>query len=377
MLKRMSIVLSLLLVACGTSDPEPEPEPAPSDEADLPADKIEAAELTNEGKGDFSLDICEWNDWYTDGECDWFCPKRDSDCNEEPLGPEPDGVATRHPIVLAHGFMGSPTNFWAFNGVADALRADGHVVYEGEVPPFHAPAVRAERLAPTIDRALLETGSSKVNIIAHSMGGVDSRYLISTLGYGDRVASLTTISSPHHGSGVADAALSLTPSIADDALNAVLRAIGSTFSNEGDEADLRAALEGIAEANMPQFNEQNADDDRVMYQSWAGISSVTGFANSDARSECEGGEFLLHDGTYDHMDALLWLCVPLVAGLSIEPNDGMSTVASSRWGTFRGCIPADHLDEVGQLDNEPDPDTGFDPIRFYRNVAFDLSSQGL
>ena len=35
--------------------------------------------------------------------------------------------------------------------------------------------------------------------------------------------------------------------------------------------------------------------------------------------------------------------------LSPEPNDGLVTVTSATWGTFLGCIPADHLDEVGQL----------------------------
>lgn len=370
----MLVCLVATISACGPSDSEPEPEPEPADE--LPTDKVEAAELTNEGKGDFSLDICTWNDWYDDGECDWYCPRRDADCNAEPLGPDPAGQPTRYPIVLAHGFMGSPTNFWAFLDVKQSLEEDGHVVYEGEVPPFHSPAVRAERLAVTVDQVLEETGADKVNIIAHSMGGVDSRYLISTLGYGDRVASLTTISSPHRGSGIADVALALTPDSADKALNALLRAIGGRFSNEGDEANLRASLEGIAEANMPAFNEANPDHPDVYYQSWAGLSAVTGFANGDAETACSGGDYMLHEGTYDHMDALLWLCVPFVAGLSVEPNDGMATVASSKWGEFQGCIPADHLDEVGQLSGEPDLDTGWDHHRFYRNVAFGLSERG-
>ena len=70
---------------------------------------------------------------------------------------EPIGKATKHPIVLAHGFMGtdssgtSATNVWSFFGVADALRADGHVVHEARVQPFHAPEVRAKELAKHVD----------------------------------------------------------------------------------------------------------------------------------------------------------------------------------------------------------------------------------
>ena len=366
---------AVVLVACGPADePAPVEEEEPVEE-ELPESKVQAAELTNEGKGDFSLDICEHYDWYDDGECDWFCVRRDADCNADPLFPDPQGDATRYPIVLAHGFMGSPTNFWAFLNVADALAEDGHDVYEGEVPPFHSVAVRAQTLSGQVDRVLEETGSDKVNIIAHSMGGVDSRYLISTLGYGDRVASLTTISSPHRGTGIADAVLAVQPGFADDAVDALVRAIGMTFSNEGEEADLRASLSSISEENMPIFNEENPDDERVYYQSWAGVSAVTGFRNSETDEACQG-KVTIHDGTYDHMDGLLWAVVPFVAGVSVVPNDGMATAESAIWGDFQGCIPADHLDEVGQLSGEPDLDTGFDHIDFYRTIAFGLAERG-
>ena len=108
----------------------------------------------------------------------------------------PSGRATRHPIVLTHGFDASPTNRWGFNGVSQALRQDGHTVIVATVPPYDSPAVRAQYLARYVDQALATGRTGKVNIIAHSMGGLDSRELISVLRYGDRVASLTTISSP-------------------------------------------------------------------------------------------------------------------------------------------------------------------------------------
>lgn len=368
------LFVSVLTVGCGPAEPEPEPEPEP--EVDVPESKVEAAELTNQGKGDFGLDICKRNDWYGDGECDWFCFSRDEDCNADPIGPEPAGAATQYPIVLAHGFMGSPTNFWAFLNVAEALREDGHMVYEGEVPPFHSAQVRGERLAAQIDGVLEETGSEKVNIIAHSMGGVDSRHVISGLGYGDRIASLTTISSPHRGTGIADVALKVDlGDRADEAMDAVVRAIGGTFSNEADRTNLRASLESLSTETMPRFNDRHPDDERVYYQSWAGVSAVTGFANGDTDEVCEG-KSLVQPGTYDRMDPLLWAVVPFVAGVSVVPNDGMATVESAKWGEFQGCIPTDHLDEVGQLSGEPDHNTGFDHIRFYRNIAYDLAARG-
>ena len=59
------------------------------------------------------------------------------------------------------------------------------------------------------------------------------------------------------------------------------------------------------------------------------------------------------------------------------PNDGVSTVASAKWGLFRGCFPADHLDAVGQINDRPvDPRTGFAYLRFYRFIASDLGERG-
>jgi triacylglycerol lipase len=85
-----------------------------------------------------------------------------------------------------------------------------------------------------------------------------------------------------------------------------------------------------------------------------------------------------HEGTRDLMDPLLAGGAALVAhGTELRPNDGVSTVESARWGRFRGCIPADHLDQVGQINDEgPDRRTGFDYLRFYRNIAFELAEMG-
>src|SRR5207247_792188 len=43
-----------------------------------------------------------------------------------------------------------------------------------------------------------------VHLIGHSLGGLDSRYLISCLGMAPRVLTLTTVGTPHRGSPFAD-----------------------------------------------------------------------------------------------------------------------------------------------------------------------------
>ena len=53
----------------------------------------------------------------------------------------------------------------------------------------------------------------------------------------------------------------------------------------------------------------------------------------------------------------------------------MVTVESAKWGTFMGCIPADHLDEVGQPRDGTHRFTGFSHIAFYRGIASNLDAQ--
>lgn len=310
----------------------------------------------------------------------------------EALGPVPDGDPTRHPIILAHGFNTSTTNFWRFNDVDIALAADGHDVLLGSVPPFDTPAVRAAHLEVQLD-ALLDAGAEKVNLVCFSMGGLDCRYLASPGGLdrGADIASITTISSPHRGSGIADAAIGLLPG-ADNAkvIDALASLWGKTFSDVAEDSHLVAALESMAEANIGAFNAAIVDAPGVFYQSWAGFSHVGGLGleaieRSIERSCTVGGELRMmrHEKTRDAMDALLWSSAAFVGHFNplrpgdAEPNDGVSTIESAKWGLFRGCFPADHLDQVGQIaDDGRDRDTGFDYLRFYRNIGFDLSARG-
>lgn len=367
------LFLLLMLAACGS-----EPEPAPAQE-EQELSKEEAARATHEGKADGLFDICARRGWYGDGACDWFCSSPDPDCGVPALGPEPAGEATSYPIVLAHGFDASPDNRWGFYQVEEALVADGHTVYVAQVPPYNSVEVRAGYLAQQVDEVLAQTGAPRVNLVAHSMGGLDGRYLISSLGYGDKVASLTTIASPHQGSAVADVALKLLPGVADDAINALARAWGRTYSDVAEDTDLRAALTALSEDNAAKFNAANPNDPQVFYQSWAGVSSVLGIPGPWDEAACEGKRLSHPRGGADRMDLTLIPMAAMVAhGTELRPNDGMATVEGAKLGLFQGCIPADHLDEVGQPKDEgADYHTGFDHVRFYRNLAFDLSARGL
>src|SRR5262249_22641373 len=157
------------------------------------------------------------------------------------------------PIVLAHGFDGSTTNRWSFNGVADALRAAGFTVHEAKVAPYRTPAVRALELKDHVDQAMKEADTDRVHIIAHSMGGIAARERISGLGYAPHVASLTTVGTPHWGTPIADLALKILPEnrVANDALNAIASAWALTFTDPDlAGADVRNTLAAISTESM-------------------------------------------------------------------------------------------------------------------------------
>ncbi|RPI61425.1 MAG: hypothetical protein EHM50_05690, partial [Lysobacterales bacterium] len=230
------------------------------------------------------------------------------------LGPEPSGDPTRHPILLAHGFNTSTTNFWRFNDVDLALIADGHEVVLGSVPPFDTPAVRAGFLAKQLD-SLLGSGAEKVNLICFSAGGLDCRYLASSggLGRGDAIASITTVSSPHRGTWVADVASGLLPG-ADQgaAIDWLATLYGKTFSEVADDSHIVAAFEALSEASAPSFNQKIVDHPSVHYQSWAGVSFVGGLPHpqpSKVTNACRDDDGMLrtewHADRRDRMDPLL------------------------------------------------------------------------
>jgi triacylglycerol lipase len=281
-----------------------------------------------------------------------------------------------HPVVLHHGFAGfrdiGPIGYYF--GVARDLRARGVSVHEAEVTPFDAPSVRAAQLARFVDRVLEETGHRKVILIAHSQGGLDARFMISSLGYGDRVAALVTISTPHRGTKVADTVLDFVPGATDAFVNAIASAFAWTYNEARTRSDLRAALTGLSEREAARFNAANPDDPRVLYWSWAGRSHLrTGVA------VCGGARYENEPLRVDPTVLPLAPFAALIEGLDpIENvNDGLVSVRSARWGVFQGCVPADHFDEVGQIARVGPIASGFDHLAFYRRIVDDLRAAGL
>ena len=118
----------------------------------------------------------------------------------EAVHAENEDCKTRYPIVLVHGIFFRDWQLLGYWGrIPAALRRCGAQLYYGGQQSALPVAQSGEELARRLREVLRETGAEKVNIIAHSKGGLDSRWAITRLELAPQVASLTTVNTPHRG----------------------------------------------------------------------------------------------------------------------------------------------------------------------------------
>jgi triacylglycerol lipase len=109
---------------------------------------------------------------------------------------------TTRPVLLVHGFAGTKSS-WAL--VANALRARGVIVEAMSYPPVGTSVQQlAERLVAEVERIVVATGTDKVNLVGHSLGGVVIAQAIADSRLTGRVDTVITLGSPFGGSPWAD-----------------------------------------------------------------------------------------------------------------------------------------------------------------------------
>jgi triacylglycerol lipase len=105
---------------------------------------------------------------------------------------------TVRPVLLVHGFGGTKSSWTA---VARSLSARGLTVGAITYPPFGTSVERlADRLVAEVERILSETGSDKVHLVGHSLGGVVIAQAIAGGRLTGQVDTVVTLGSPFGGS---------------------------------------------------------------------------------------------------------------------------------------------------------------------------------
>lgn len=261
---------------------------------------------------------------------------------------------TKYPILLVHGVFFRDMRFFNYWGrIPKELLRNGADIYYGKQQSAAEVAVCGQELAERIMQIVSETGCGKVNIIAHSKGGLDARYALSKCGMAAYTASLTTVNTPHRGCFFADYLLEKAPEGLRNFLasryNGALRKLGEP------SPDFLGAVTDLTAKRCADRNRELIDSGQVYYQSVASSMRRAG-----------SGRFPLN------------VSYRLVRRFDGE-NDGLVSVESALWGNVyqvlrpkkaRGISHGDMID----LNRENIP--AFDVREFYVNLVRDLKEKG-
>jgi triacylglycerol lipase len=193
------------------------------------------------------------------------------------LAPDPAGPP--YPLVLVHGMAGFRNigSLEYFYGVPEALRKDGHDVWVSVADPINDSEVRGAEVAAYVRLVLSSTGKRKANLLGHSQGGFDARFVASTMG--DRIGAVVTVASPMGGDPLADMVVDKLAA-AGPALDALLNLYGAIA---GYDSNAQAQIANLSTGGATAFFGRHPDDARVAYFSIAGRSE-----RSVGNPDCEG-----------------------------------------------------------------------------------------
>ena len=262
---------------------------------------------------------------------------------------------TKYPLLLVHGVFFRDNRLFNYWGrIPKELELNGATVFYGNHESASSIENCANQLAERIRKITHETGCEKVNVIAHSKGGLDMRYALENLGVSHLVASLTTINTPHRGCQFADYLLGEIP---EKVKNKIASTYDKTLHKLGDESpDFMAAVNNLTASFCEELDKKMPQPDGVFCQS---IGSVMAKASS--------GSFPLN------------LSYHLVRFFDGE-NDGLVCEKAFSWGEKytlirpvgdKGVSHADIIDLTRQNVE------GFDVREFYINLVNDLKNRGL
>ncbi|MDA3901495.1 MAG: hypothetical protein PF637_13385 [Spirochaetes bacterium] len=265
--------------------------------------------------------------------------------------------AVKYPVILVHGIAVPDAlpliSYWG--QIPSHLQQRGAQVFLSRHPAWGDHEDNAALLKDRILEICNLTGAKKVNIIAHSKGGIESRYMISRLEMAPFVASLTTISTPHRGSVIADYIYNQIDmnEINGKLIVTIVATVGILFGDMS--PDPEAAGRALTTTHMADFNKEVPDMPQVYYQSYTSVIT-------------------------ENYPAIVWQKIYKLHYELDGPNDGLVSERSAQWGDYKGIVTVgsyselNHADIVGlyQFSGRQIPQLH----TFYVSVVEDLKNRG-
>ena len=273
------------------------------------------------------------------------CSQAGSDVGEQQLAATSTYTQTKHPIVLAHGMGGFDELFGVYDyffGIASDLRSGGARVYLTNVSSFASTELRGEQLLDQLEYIAAVGGTGKVNVIGHSHGGLDARYVMATRP--DLLASVTTVATPHKGAEIADylRAHVNRDGVIEGIGGALADVLGFTIgllSGTTNPQDSVAGLEALTSTSTAAFN--------ARYPAGVPTTSCGG-----GLSTWNGIRLYSWSGTSPLTNVLDVSDAPLgiTSLFSSTASDGLVQRCSSHFGSvLRDDYWMNHMDEVNQI----------------------------
>lgn len=221
-----------------------------------------------------------------------------------------DDCNLKYPLLMVHGIAFRDWKHLCYWGrIPETLESHGAKIYFGKQDAIGSVEWNADLIAKSLDEILEETGAEKVNILAHSKGGLESRYLANH-GYADKIASITTIDTPHHGLHFVDRLMEC-PQWVIDSVGYATNIYGKVLGDENPDA--LSCFDTFTTKTAEKFNKENPIPEGIYCQSYA--------------FKCESA----------FSDSLFCITYPFVRKYDGE-NDGMVSVESATWANFRGVL---------------------------------------
>jgi len=239
--------------------------------------------------------------------------------------PEPEVIHLKHPVLLCHGYgaIASLVKPSPLYDVALFLRTHNVLTYAPNIVPYAKIETRAKSWVKVIDELTEQIAGNKVNVIAHSMGGLDIRYALSKLDIAEHVSSFTTISTPHHGTSLAELTLR-TPEAIRDKLADFLDWMGDRIYPHTKSDSVASASQLTRQYIGEVFNPKTPNVPGIPYYSY---SAAVGKGTSQpirVITRYQNKHIFEQEGL----------------------NDGMVSVESSKWGEHIKTSSLSHLEQM-------------------------------
>lgn len=249
--------------------------------------------------------------------------------------PQPELIQTRYPVFLCHGYgaIGSLVKPSPLHDPCMLMREHGVQAIAPNIVPYATIETRAKNWARQIRNFCKDHPAGKVNVVAHSMGGLDLRYAIRHLELEPCIASLTTVATPHKGTFLAELVLK-TPELLTEKISEVVDWFGNNVYPK-EKSNAIGSVEQLTRNYINEiFNRECPVPEKIPVFSYsAAVGKGTG-RSLNPIFKFQNTQIYDREGI----------------------NDSFVSVESASWGEHLGTVELSHLNQINvQVSKENRP----------------------